>query len=165
MSIGQTTVVESIAETLYLRLTPMVNNTIYNTKVREVIRPRRLEDRTIKDRQIVMTDASHDRVPELDHEGNPPAQAWRITFNLYLHVQNDESKCEPIDKVIHTFAADVKKAVCAVDSRWHTFGDKAIDATWQSMEAIQADGSFDGVNLPISITYRVSENDPYQVRS
>jgi hypothetical protein len=165
MSLGQTTVVESIAEELLLRLRTLVNNTIYNTKVTEVIRPRRLEDRTIRDRQIVMTDGPHDRIPELDHEGNPPAEAWRITFNLYLHVQNDERKCESIDKVIHTFAADVKKAVCSVDSRWHTFGEKAIDATWQSMESIQSDGTFDGVNLPIAITYRIDEDDPYQVRA
>lgn len=165
MSLGQTTVVESIAEVLYQRLCNLVNNTTYNTKVTEVIRPKRLEQRTIKDRQIIMVDGSHDRVPELDHEGNPPAEAWRITFNLYLHVQNDERKCEPVDKVVHTFAADVKKAVCSVDSRWHTFGENAIDATWQSMESIQSDGSFDGVNIPIAITYRVDEDDPYQVRA
>lgn len=165
MSLGQTAVVESIAAELLRRLNTLVDNTIYNTKVKEVIRPRRLEDRTIRDRQIVMTDGQHDRVPDLDHEGNPPAEAWRITFNLYLHVQNDERKCESIDKVIHTFAADVKKAVCSVDTRWHTFGEKAIDASWQSMEAIQSDGTFDGVNLPIAITYRVDEDDPYQVRA
>lgn len=164
MSIGQTTVVESIASTLYARLQTLVNNTIYNTKVTEVIRPRRLEDRTIRDRQIIMMDGQYERVPELDHEGNPPAEAWRVTFNLYCHVQNDERKCEPIDKVVHNFAADVKKAVCAVDSRWHTFGEKAIDAVWQSLEPLSADGGFDGVNVPISITYRIDEDDPYAVR-
>lgn len=164
MSLGQTTVVESIAEVLYQRLRNLINNTTYNTKVTEVFRPRRLEQRTIRDRQIIMVDGSHDRVPELDHEGNPPAEAWRITFNLYLHILNDERSCDPIDKLIHTFAADVKKAVCSVDTRWHTFGEKAVDAVWQSMESIQSDGSFDGVNLPIAVTYRVDEDDPYQVR-
>lgn len=164
MSLGETTVVESIAEVLYQRLRNLINSTTYNTKVKEVIRPKRLEQRTIKDRQIIMVDGAHDRVPELDHEGNPSAEAWRITFELNLHILNDEKACVPIDKLIHTFAADVKKAVCFVDSRWWTFGDKAIDATWQSMESIQSDGSFDGVKLPLSVTYRVSENNPYELR-
>ena len=165
MSLGLTTISEEIAEVLETRLRALIRNSTYNTNVTSVIRPRRLESRTIQDRQIVIIEGAHDRVPELDHEGNPPAEAWRLVFNIYCHVKNDERKCEAIDKICKTFAADVKKAVCSVDSRWYTFGENAIDAVWQSTEPISAQGGFDGVNTPIAITYRVSEDDPYEVRA
>ena len=61
-------------------------------------------------------------------------------------------------------SADVVKAVTSVDS-WYTFDGNAIDAAWQDQEAINADGGVDGVNVPIAITYRTDENNPYARRS
>ena len=77
---------------------------------------------------------------------------------------SDEQDIEAIETVINTFAADVVKAVCS-PTEWYHFLGNSINANWLSTESITADGGLDGVNVPIAIIYRTSENDPYTVRS
>lgn len=165
MSVGQIPIVERIARELLRRLQTMVNNNGLNTPVREVIRPKRIDDTPPSDRQIMLTEQGNERVPELDHEGNPPAIARRITFNVRCHLLNDEKSCTPIDQLVHMFAADVQKTVANNDPLWTNFDNNAIDAEFLTEEPITGDGGMDGVNVPIAITYRTSEYDPYEVRT
>lgn len=165
MSVGQIPIVERIARELLRRLQTMVNNNGLNTPVREVIRPKRIDDTPPNDRQIMLTEQGNERVPELDHEGNPPAIARRITFNVRCHLLNDEKSCTPIDQLVHMFAADVQKTIVDDEPQWYTFANNAIDAEFLSEEPITGDGGMDGVNVPIAITYRTSEYDPYEVRT
>lgn len=165
MSLGQLPVVEKIARELLRRLQTMVNNTGLNTPVREVVRPKRIDDTAPNDKQIMLTEAGIDAVPELSHEGNPPAVAKRITFNIRCHLLNDEKACTPIDQLVHMFAADVQKTIVDDEPLWYTFDNNAIDAEFLSEEPITGDGGMDGVNVPIAITYRVSEYNPYEVRT
>lgn len=159
-------VLELIALELLDRLEGLVNNGgTYNTDVCEVIRPTRLGSNwTPKHLQIVLTQGANDVVDELSFPGNPPAVCRRVTFNIRCHVMSDENDIEAIDTVITTFAADVIKIVCTATD-WHNFDGNAINAEWLSNEDIQADGGVDGVNVPIAIYYRTSENDPYTVRA
>jgi hypothetical protein len=167
MSLGQLPVVEKIAVELKRRLDLLADasNTTYNTKVNEVIRPSRLESYTPKDMQIVLTTESIETVPELMCPGNPPAVAKRITFNIHCNVMNDEKVVEPIDTIVHMFAADVEQIVTSDSSTWYTFDNNAVDAEFLSHVPHSAAGGFDGANVPIAIIYRTDENDPYQVRS
>lgn len=167
MSVGQLPIVEKIAVELKRRLDLLadVSNTTYNTKANEVIRPNRLESYTPKDMQIVLSTESIETVPELMYPGNPPAVAKRITFNIHCNVLNDESINEPIDTIVHMFAADVEQVVTSDSSTWHTFDSNAVDAEFQTPIPHSAAGGFDGVTVPIAITYRTDENDPYQVRA
>ena len=158
------TVLENIALTLETRLNLLVNQTTYNTDVCEVIRPTRLGSNwTPKHLQIVLTQGTNEVVDELSFPGNPPAICRRVTFNIRCHILSNEQDIEAIDTVINTFAADVIKVVCTA-SEWHNFDGYAINASWQNNEDIQVDGGIDGVNVPIAIDYRTSENDPYTVR-
>lgn len=165
MSIGTLPVVERIAVELKRRLDLLadVSNTTYNTKVNEVIRPNRLESYTPKDMQIVLTTRSIVNVPDLMCHGNPPAVAKRITFNIHCNVINDESVNEAIDTIVHMFAADVENVVTA-EPLWHNFAGNAINASFQQPIRHNASGGIDGVNVPIDIVYRVSEDDQYEVR-
>ena len=167
MPLGQLPIVEKIAVELKRRLDLLADasNTTYNTKVNEVIRPSRLESYTPKDMQIVLTTESIETVPELMYPGNPPAVAKRITFNIHCNVMNDEKVIEPIDTIVHMFAADVEQIVTSDSSTWHTFDNNAVDAQFLSHVPHSAAGGFDGVNVPIAIIYRTDENDPYQVRA
>lgn len=167
MSIGTLPVVERIAVELKRRLDLLadVTNTTYNTKVNEVIRPNRLESYTPKDMQIVLTTDSIETVPELMYPGNPPAVAKRVTFHINCNVVNDESVNEPIDTIVHMFAADVEQVITSDSSTWHTFSNLAVDAEFLSHVPHSAGGGFDGVTVPIAITYRTDENNPYQVRA
>lgn len=158
------TVVEAIAIELTSRLEAMIDNDTYATHVCEVIRPRRLNDFTPIDGQIVVTQGSSEIVDESGYPGNPPAIARRQTFNIRCHVMSDEHDQTTIDEIVNTFAADVVVAVCQ-GTQWYSFGSNAVDATWEPTELISGDGGLDGINVPISILYRHDENNPYNVRA
>ena len=165
MPLGQLPIVEKIAVELKRRLDLLADasNTTYNTKVNEVIRPSRLESYTPKDMQIVLTTAAIAPVPELMCPGNPPAVAKRITFSIHCNVMNDEKVIEPIDTIVHMFAADVEQVV-ASEPLWHNFDENAINAYFLPHVRHSTSGGIDGINVPIEIVYRTAENDPYEVR-
>ena len=157
-------VLESISVELLRRLTLLVDNTTYDTKVVEVIRPTRLGTWTPQHLQIVLTQGSEEVVDELSYPGNPPSVARRQTFNIRCHVMPDEQELDAVETVINTFAADIVKVVCT-EANWYQFAGLSINADWLPVEDIQADGGVDGVNVPIAILYRTSEGDPYTVRA
>jgi hypothetical protein len=158
------TVIESIAIELTSRLEAMIGNSAYETDVLEVIRPRRLNDFTPADGQIVVTQGSSEVSEESSHGGNPPAIARNQTFNIRCHVINDERDDTTIDEITNTFAADVIKAV-TTGANWHNFDGNAINATIESFELISGDGGLDGINVPITILYRTDEDNPYIARA
>ena len=157
-------VLESISVELARRLALLVDNTTYDTKVVEVIRPTRLGTWTPQHLQIVLTKGAEEVVDELSYPGNPPSVARRQTFNIRCHVMTDEQDLDAVETVINTFAADIVKVVCT-EANWYQFAGLSIIADWLPVEDIQADGGVDGVNVPIAILYRTSEGDPYTVRA
>ena len=159
------TVLESIAVALFDRLEAMVGSDDYQTEVASVLRlPRNGGEYSIEHLQIIIRQGSDEIDAELSYPGNPPAIAHRQTFNLRCHVLTSERDTEPVDATINAFAADVIKCLTA-GNEWYQFGGTAIDATIGAVEQINEDGGADGFNLPISILYRVDENNPYNARS
>lgn len=139
------------------------------TPVSEVIRPTRMGGFTPKHLQIVLTQNAPERNEELDCPGNPPATAYQLLFNIRCHVMPSEKDITVVDEIINTFAADVVMVVCdeAVHEQgpWHTMNDLAVSSEWQSLESIDSDGSFTGISVPLLVTYRTDENNPYNVRA
>jgi hypothetical protein len=164
MPMTELTVTEQIWEELYSRLTVLTSGS-EQTTVSEIVRPTRLGTFTPKDLQIVVVQANPELVPELMCPGNPPAEAWRQVFNLYLHIMPSESDEEVIDSIRSRFIADVRRVVCTPSGTWHTFGGWSINAEWLSMENIESGESCGGVVMPIAITYRTDEGNPYNVRA
>lgn len=155
------TILENIAVELERRLRLMVGNTDFNTNVYEVVRPTRLECYTPIHKQIVLTQGEEEIDEELSCPGNPPAIARRQKFNIRCHLMTDERATDAIDSDINAFASDVILAVTDDYNTWHTFDGNAIDAAWGTREMVNADGGIDGVNMPLYVTYRTNENDPY----
>ena len=151
---------EQIARELLTRLERLEVASAYNTTASEVVRPVRLGGFTPKDLQIVLTQDSPVRNEEIDCPGNPPRLGWDIQFNIRCHVMPSETSSTPVDDIINTMSADVVVAVCQ-DSNWQTMDSLAINSQWLTHENIDGDGSFDGVNIPLVVTYRVDETDPY----
>lgn len=157
-------VVEQIALALKSRLDAMIDDSVnFPVNVSEVVRPTRFGDFTPLDRQIVLVQGQLETVPELSHPGNPPAQAYRITFQIRGHVINDERAFLAIDETLNQFHADIVQAV-AVDSTWQTFGGLSFDAEWKPPEYVAADGGIDGINVPLAVSFRTDEDNPTQVR-
>jgi hypothetical protein len=158
------TVLESIAVELLDRLAAMVDSDDYQTAVTSVLRlPRNGGEYTPEHLQIVMRQGDDEIDDEQSYPGNPPAIAHRQTFNLRCHVMTSKRDTDPVEATINTFAADVIKCITA-PATWYQFDGKAINARIGPVEPINEDGGPDGFNLPISILYRVDENNPYNAR-
>jgi hypothetical protein len=157
-------VVSRIADELFARLQRLAAGDSDYTQVYEVIKPTRLGQYTPRHLQIVVTKGTAEELTELSCPGNPPSIAWKQTFNIRCHVMPSEKDPTPVDEYCEVFEADVIRIVCNY-SRWWTFGELAINAEWLPSESIDSDGSFDGMNVPIAITYRVDEGNPYNVRA
>lgn len=154
---------ERIADALFERLQLLESGHSVLTPSPQVVRPTRLGGFTPKDRQVVLTQSSPERVPELDYPGNPPANCYSITFNIRCHVLPSEKDPTPIDTIVNAMSADVVKVITE-PTNWHTFGGLAIDAELEAHENIDGDGGIDGVNVPVTVFYRTSETNPYTSR-
>lgn len=159
------TVLESIAIELERRLNLLVNQNTYNTNVVEVVRPIRLDDFTPQHLQILLTKGAEEVIEELSYPGNPPSIAKKVTFNIRCIVLTDEKEIIPVDTVVDMFVADVQLVTAGLDDHWYNFDSNAINAEFLPVELISADGGIDGANVPIAITYRHSEGNPYEVRA
>lgn len=159
---------ERIANVLFERLQILSAQFSVFTPVSEVIRPTRMGGYTPKHLQIVLTQSAPEIDEELGCPGNPPATAYRMTFNIRCHVMPSEKDTTVIDEITNTFAADVVRAVTSDDfygPTWYTMDDLAFDSMFGTHEPIDLDGSFGGVNLPLVVSFRTDENNPYNVRA
>jgi len=158
-------VVERIAVAIYERVQTLTAQKAEPMLFKEVIRPKRLETYTPKDRQIVVTQGDSERVPALDKPGDPPAICYARLFNIRVHLMPSESDPTPIDEYANVAHASVVHAVTDVQDRWHTFGGLAFNADWGDPEGLAASGGKDGVTIPLLVFYRTSERSPYEVRA
>jgi hypothetical protein len=100
----------------------------------------------------------------LYHERNPPAIAWQVTFQIKVFLRDTTVSETPHAVGENRIAANVRKAI-TTDSHWHTFQDVALFAEFGSTEPfISSEGDHQGVTVPIVVTYRASETDPFEVR-
>lgn len=159
------TVIEKISDVLVTRLTTLTVAATEQTTVSEVVESTRLGTFTPKDLQIVVQQSNPEIVPELMCPGNPPAEAWSQTFNLYLHMMPSESDTESIDTKRNRFAADVRKVICNPSATWHNFGGYSIDANFGTLENIESGEGCGGIMMPLTVIYRTDENNPYTVRA
>lgn len=156
---------ERIAAVIVSRLEAITTANGYAINVEGVIRPDR-QGRvfTPKNNLIIVEQADSARLPELDHPGNPPAIAELLTFQIYAMNRPGDKTETPVATNNNTLEACVKKAICS-PTDWHHFSSLAINAefgTTQPVESTSSDHA--GVMVPLIVTYRYSETDPYTVR-
>lgn len=156
---------ERIASEIESRLQLLTAGWSEMVAVTEVVRVTVRGNYTPKDRQIVLAVGEHVRVPELDCPGNPPAEARQITFHIHCNSSPSEKDPTPQDEYNSVLAAEVRRAICQPGNYWHTIGGLAIDAQFLDAQTMEGDGSFGGVTVPLAVTYRISENNPYEVRA
>jgi hypothetical protein len=113
---------------------------------------------------VLVVQGSEDRLPELDHEGNPPAIAWQVSFLIKVFLRETTVSEASHATGENLIAANIRKAITN-SSSWHTFDDVALFADFGSTEPfLSSEGDHQGVSVPIVVTYRASETDPFQVR-
>jgi len=162
---GQTPVVSRISDEIFARLQTLVSGAAGAYEFVNVVRPTKLATYTPQHGLIVLTRGEVVRVPEIDCPGNPPAIGWRQTFLIRVHIAPSERDTQPVEVYEDIMEAEIHRAIVTDASTWHTFGDLAIVADLEPRQTVTSDGSYDGIAIPLSVTYRVTEGDPYTVRA
>ena len=161
-----TAVPETIALEIVSRLQQITTGNGYNFTVAEVVRPTRLQKNiTPRHLQIQVVQAIDSYNEALSHEGAPPAMAYDLVFNLHCFVRDSDASTTPRATTENDMATAVRKAICD-SADWYNFEGNAIIADWgQSRPFVSPEGEHSGVTVPLVVTYRVSETDPYTARA
>ena len=105
------------------------------------------------------------RNEQLDHEGNPAAIGYSLTFNIHAFVRHSDGDTAAEASTENKMVAAIKKAVAGT-SDWHNFGGNAVNADWRrTTPFISANGENAGSTVPLIVHYRISETDPTQARA
>ena len=113
---------------------------------------------------IVVVQGDDERLTEWDCPGNPAAIGYELPIQIMAFVRLSDRTTTPEQQVVNNFAASIRKAI-AVDHAWYTFGDVSRNADIGTAAFFRAeDGSHAGATLTITVQYRVSELDPFEVR-
>jgi len=157
-------IVENIAIELADRIATVTLANGYNSIVTDVERPARYGGWSPANGKVVLLQLDPELNDEYSSQGYPRAVAIDQPFALLCYVKTPDDDTTPIDTLINIFAADVIKAVTQPLASWHGFDGNAINARWEAPQRFEPDGTYDGVTLVLIVTYRTSENNPYEVR-
>jgi hypothetical protein len=161
----QTPVVSRISDEIFARLQALVSGSAGAYSFANVVRPTKLATYTPQHGLIVLTRGEVSRVTELDCPGNPPAVAFQQTFSIRVHIAPSEKDTTPVEVYEDVMEAEIHRAIVNDAATWHTFGDLAINADLGAQQTVVSDGGYDGIAVPLAVTFRVTEGDPYTVRA
>ena len=117
---------------------------------------------------IVLTQSNDERLPEFDCPGNPPALAYQTTYNVRCRIMPSERDTTPVTEYCNVIAAEVQRVIVSPGTnsyQWHTMEDLAFDCDFGAYEFYTPDGAFDGISVPVIVSYRVSEGNAFEVRA
>lgn len=155
---------ERIAAEIESRVAVLLGGSKPNTPLVAVLRPKRIEDFTPEHMLAVLTADDPIENTDLSYAGNPPGVAYDQRHNIAVYLMPSERDPTPIDTYINTAAADVAESLTDSGAGWHTMGGLAIDSKIEPMEQIAASGGIDGLVVPVTVTFRVSERSWYANR-
>jgi hypothetical protein len=157
-------VVSLISDEIFARLQTLASGSSGPYSFVKVVRPTKLATYTPQHGLIVLTRGEVVRVNELDCPGNPPSIAYQQTFLIRIHIAPSEKDTTPVERYEDIMEAEIHKAIRNGDT-WHNFGGYAINADFGPQQIATSDGGYDGIAVPLLVTYRVTEGDPYTVRA
>ncbi len=126
---------------------------------------RRANDQRFRNLEIIVEQGEDVYNEALTHAGNPAAIAYDLAFTILGFVRNSDASTTPDATSENAMLAAIKKAVAGT-ATWHTFDGNAVIADWGQSEPINdEEGAYSGVSVPLIVTYRVSETDPFVARA
>jgi len=152
-------VIEQIADTLVTRLQAVTTGNGYLFSVSSVVRPDRKGTPTAADYLVVVEQTTTERNDDLTRASSSGLQiAWDTEFQITCYLRPSDSDTTALDQLGNIAISELTKGV-ATTSNWHTFGSKAINATFTGQEHF-SDDSGAGVKLMLQVTYRTDEANP-----
>ena len=132
----------------------------YQIDVGEVVRPRRTgENYAPANYGIAVIQDAAERAEIYDEQSNPPIIGWRLAIACDCVLRLSEASTVPMDKALNQFEAAVQK--CLMSEQ--TFGGLAILTELGPIQYASGNGC-EGVTVWCYVTYRVSDNNPYEQR-
>lgn len=161
-----TAVQEVIAQELISRLEQITTANGYGLTVPSVDRVNRdANDWLPKNNSVIVVQGTDEPDQENDHPGNPPANAYQLTFQIKGCVRQSDESSTADQAQENLLAASIKKAVCN-SSTWHQFDSQSYNAVWGPTERFSLnEGAYAGTSLTLVVMYRVSETNPFVARS
>lgn len=160
---------ERIALLIISRLEEITVSNGYLFNVSDVTRVNRdVEGWTPRNLSIVIKQGPEIENDQMTHEGNPAAIAYDVLFSIHGFVRHPERSPEGEidDKTSNELAASIKKAIVANQHDWHNFDGNAIDARWTGTQPyLSPQGDHAGITVGLSVTYRISETNPFEARA
>jgi hypothetical protein len=133
----------------------------YNVDVTEIVRPRRTGERfTPVNYGIAVIQGDCQRAEDYDLASNPPIIAWRLAIACDCVLRLSEASTTAMDTAVNELEADVQKCLMADQ----TFGGLALLTELGAVEYPAGGNGAEGVTVWIYVTYRVSDDDPYEQR-
>ena len=164
------TVIERIANEIVRRLQRITVANGYTFDVSNVQRADRLGTSIVLENYLVLV-VQQDSQPneELSHPGNPPAIAFDVTFNVHCFVRESDREESVMSTTSNEMAGQAMKAIAnetnAPYKWWQMDGNSILTEFGTIGPYSESEGVNAGVTLPLIVSYRVSENDPYEVRA
>lgn len=159
-----TPIPELIALKLVERLEAITVFNGYAFDVAEVTRPNRFGTNTnYRHLGIIVEQLNATRNTLIDIPGNPPAIGWNQEFAIRcLTRDRQEEDGHAINE--NEMAANTLKAITSVDN-WWTMNGNAIDMQIGDLQPFESPiGELNGLTIPLVVSYRVNENNPFAVR-
>ena len=128
-----------------------------------VVRPPRIWTGAAADYQITMAQGTIERNEELSYPSNPPVTAWNMPFTIVGELRPSEEATTPIEELCNVFGADAIRAICTPSSSWYNWDGLAINTVIGSIENFNSEEAA-GFKLEFVVTFRTSENNPYELR-
>ena len=88
----------------------------------------------------------------------------QMEVRFRLHVMQSQHDETPTEDLLSRLAADVMVA-CTDAPNWHQWDEIAINSEFGSLETVPNDGGIDAAMLPLVVSYRITEGNPYEVRA
>lgn len=119
---------------------------------------------TPKNYSVAVKEVTDSRIPELDHEGNPPAVAWQLVLEIGGFIRLADRTGTTQQTKLNNFAASIRKAITN-SATWMEFGSLAVDADFGETQLTESDtGEYSLAIVPLLVVYRVDETDPFTAR-
>jgi hypothetical protein len=157
-------VITKISDEIFTRLETLISEPNDSVTFAGVIRPTKLATHVPQHMLIVLSRGDVSRQTDLDCPGNPPAICYQQTFVIRVHIAPSERDSTPVEFYEDIAEASIIRAI-RNDGSWHTFDGNAINAQFDAVQTVTADGGYDGIMIPLNVTYRIAENDPYTARA
>jgi len=123
-------IIEQIAAEVVARLEAITTGNGYEFTAESVTRPRRIDrDFTPRNYSIVVDQAETEENDNYSYPGNPPAQGYDATFNIYGFVRESDDVTTSPAITENQVEAAIKKAI-ADTSSWHNFDGNSINSQW-----------------------------------